>query len=363
MERIAKRNERTRRLLAEHFRAYPELQTEDIFKFLFQSAFGCEHMVSDERSALSYILAEYSDTSRDRVTRIDRLDGEYSRVHLSCLGDGLEPSTLARLFCLSSKNEEMGREELLEKIDVAREMILEKELPIDMDEFDRKLDAWRKDDYPAIHHSETFRRVYRPAYRVVSNRFADLLQVYTGIDKCLKNGPAIVAIEGGSASGKSTLGDMLRTIYDCNLFHMDDFFLRPEQHTKERLAEIGGNVDRERFLEEILAPARKMRDVTFRRFDCTVQSLEPPVTLPSKRLTIVEGAYSMHPELAPYYDLSVCLDIDPECQQQRIRKRNSPMLAKRFFEEWIPLENLYFDQTRIKERCSMTVKVGNGEDR
>ena len=35
---------------------------------------------------------------------------------------------------------------------------------------------------------------------------------------------------------------------------MDDFFLRPEQRTEERLKEVGGNVDRERFLEEVARP-------------------------------------------------------------------------------------------------------------
>ena len=53
-----------------------------------------------------------------------------------------------------------------------------------------------------------------------------------------------------AGSGKSVLGQLLSEVYSCNLFHMDDFFLRPEQRTAERLAEAGGNVDRERFLEK-----------------------------------------------------------------------------------------------------------------
>ena len=43
---------RTRALLIGHYQAYPKLQIQDIFKFLFQSAFGCEHLVSDEEKAL-----------------------------------------------------------------------------------------------------------------------------------------------------------------------------------------------------------------------------------------------------------------------------------------------------------------------
>ena len=45
----------------------------------------------------------------------------------------------------------------------------------------------------------------------------------------------IVDIDGKCTSGKTTLASKLAEIYDCNVFHMDDFFLRPEQRTPERL--------------------------------------------------------------------------------------------------------------------------------
>lgn len=47
----------------------------------------------------------------------------------------------------------------------------------------------------------------------------------------------LVAIEGGSASGKTTLGELLQNVYDCPVFHMDDFFLRPEQRTEARFTQ------------------------------------------------------------------------------------------------------------------------------
>ena len=44
----------------------------------------------------------------------------------------------------------------------------------------------------------------------------------------------VVAIDGKCTSGKTTLAAKLAEIYDCNVFHMDDFFLRPEQRTPAR---------------------------------------------------------------------------------------------------------------------------------
>lgn len=351
-----KHSERTSDLLLKHYKRYPNLQIGDIFKFLHQSTFGCEHMVSSLGGAIDYIKKEY-ETLTDGEALIEPLDGYYSRVHLSYLNEGLHAETLGKLFFESAKQAIGTKEELEQKLSIVRELISEKALPFTLGEFDSALEKWSADGYPAIHHSEKFRECYRPAYRVIANRYVPFLPLFAEIDKALQKAALTVAIDGGSASGKSTLSEILTSLYDCNIFHMDDFFLRPEQRTAERYAEVGGNIDRERFLEEVLLPHSCGEAVNFRRFDCSTFTLCPPVTVTPKRLTIIEGAYSMHPELAKYYDLSVFLDITPELQRERILKRNSPGMAERFFNEWIPLERRYFEEMRVKERCDLTVRL------
>ena len=152
----------------------------------------------------------------------------------------------------------------------------------------------------------------------------------------------IVAIDGKCTSGKTTLASKLAKLYDCNVFHMDDFFLRPEQRTPERFAEIGGNVDYERFLEEVLLPLKSSKTFSYRPFDCSTFTLSDPVIVTPKRLNIIEGTYSHHPYFGNPYDLKILLTIDEETQRRRILDRPE-FLHKRFFEEWIPMENRYFD--------------------
>ena len=65
----------------------------------------------------------------------------------------------------------------------------------------------------------------------------------------------------------------------------------------------------------------------------------------------------MHPDLAPYYDFGVFLDIGEKYQRKRIIKRNTPEFAERFFSEWIPLETKYFSELNVKERCTLTIPI------
>ena len=167
------------------------------------------------------------------------------------------------------------------------------------------------------------------------------------IDALLRReGPVLVAIDGSCTSGKTTLAAALAARYDCNVFHMDDFFLRPEQRTPERFAEAGGNVDYERFREEVLLPLASGKAFSYRPFDCKTFTLSAPVPVTPRQLTIVEGSYALHPHFGEPYTLKILLTVDPAVQRQRVLERPE-FLHKRFFREWIPMENRYLEHFRI----------------
>ena len=164
----------------------------------------------------------------------------------------------------------------------------------------------------------------------------------------------LIAIDGKCTSGKTTLAAELESIYDCNVFHMDDFFLRPEQRTAQRYEEVGGNVDYERFREEVLLPLQSARAFSYRPFDCKTLTLSGPVSVSPKALNIIEGSYSLHPYFGDPYDLKVLLTVDPQIQRQRILKR-PVFLQEAFFTKWIPLENRYFDA--LSERLTALEQI------
>lgn len=162
----------------------------------------------------------------------------------------------------------------------------------------------------------------------------------------------LIAIDGSCTSGKSTLAEVLAKELECNLFHMDDFFLRPEQRTKMRLAEIGGNVDYERFYREVLIPLKKTEPFAYCTYDCRAGLLAESVTVEPKKISIIEGSYSQHPYFGDIYDLKVFLDVSAEVRGRRIRQR-LPVLQKKFFEDWIPMEQRYFEAFSIREKADL----------
>ncbi len=164
--------------------------------------------------------------------------------------------------------------------------------------------------------------------------------------------PFVVAIDGMSASGKTTLGELLHKQFpNSNLFHMDDYFLQAHQRTDKRLSEVGGNIDYERFMNEIILHLNDRDVFSFCKYDCHTQTLSSKIHVPWKPLVIIEGAYSQHPYFGNVYDLRIFYEISKEKQQERILKRNGFEMLKRFENEWIPKENAYFEFYEIKKSC------------
>lgn len=164
--------------------------------------------------------------------------------------------------------------------------------------------------------------------------------------------PFLIAIDGRCAAGKSTLASLLGQRLKCNIFHMDDFFLQPHQRTEERLKEAGGNVDRERFVKEVLKPLSEGDNVVYRPFDCGTMGFSAAVEAPYRQIGVIEGSYSCHPELWDFYGIHVFLNVRPEEQLRRIEKRNGAN-CEMFKNKWIPLEERYFEEFGIMERCEL----------
>lgn len=347
-------------ILARHINKYPGMLFADMIKLIYQNEFGGGHIVSDEVKNLERLKYEYEDIKRqDTSNRIrslfEDIGNSQTRLDIICAIDaGCAFETVGRLHKITADSHKGKSLRFKSKLLSFAEMCNDGLFPFDGDDVMKFVDGYDFDHYSPIGHSKAYKEKYCPAYRIIKKAYADYFELYIKIDKMLRQKDKVtVAIDGRCASGKTTLARMLKNLYDCNIFHADDFFLRPEQRTEKRLSEPGGNFDFERFYEEIINGISKGSGFSYRPFDCEVMALSDEIKVKKKKLNIIEGAYCMHPGTGDVYDIRVFVDIKKNAQIKRIIKRNAPILHDRFFNEWIPMEETYIEMMDIKSKCDI----------
>ena len=167
--------------------------------------------------------------------------------------------------------------------------------------------------------------------------------------------PLLIALDGRCAAGKTTLANRLAEQYGWGVIHLDDFFLQPAQRTSQRLAEPGGNLDRERLISEVLLPLTRHRPGVYRVFDCrTMGFAAVPRPLPAAPVVLLEGSYACHPDLRPLCGLPVFLTGDPGEQLRRLTARN-PARLQDFRARGGRTEEQYCRYFHIPETCDLTL--------
>ena len=351
-----------REVLNFHLKKYPKMQLQDMVKLIYQSEFGGGHMIADQAESLERIKKEYAGGGWENDSLVDPAGLGMCRISLKVLSQGLSADTLNSMFVHSAEEIHGSVKGLEQGLVLLNDMCRRRELPFSLEELQSYCEAYREKGYPAVSHSQAYREAYHPSYRIAAAGYGKYLPVFIAIDRLLKQkeeegsfSPIIISIDGMSGSGKTSLAKLLAGIYPCNVFHMDDFFLQPFQRTKERFEEPGGNVDYERFKEEILDHLGDEGGLEYRVYNCSQQKLDKKVRVPFQKMNIIEGSYSNHPFFGNPYDLMVFLEIDSKEQEKRIRERNGDFLLRRFLTEWIPLENAYFEACKIKEKASLVL--------
>lgn len=341
--------EELKKILLDELKARPAMELQDAVKLLYQSEFGGGHLITDPEGALARLREEMASCRATDDPLIQPIGGGMVRINLWPASGRISAETLFRLFLLSS-NAPRGTEE-----GFIRKLSLLCEVGYDRAQVERWIEAARETGCAPFSHSDAYRAAYRPAYRVVTWEYARWFDVYSAVDRLSRfAGPIIIGIDGMCASGKTTLGSALAEVFEGSLFHTDDYYLPPEKRTRRRMDEPGGNMDRERLLEEVLVPLSRRQDTVTRAFDCGTMEFGEERKTAYRRVNIVEGSYSLHPELADFYTLKIATRTDPAAQLERLAARGPDMLGS-FIARWIPLENSYFSATDLWSRADMTI--------
>lgn len=159
-------------VLLSHFARYPAMQLADLYKLVHQAALGSEHAVNDiqaARNRLSDELSALGDGPDEPLLDLLQEETGILRVHLRpYLASGGDPDRLWQAF-LRTVNEFRGDPQTLERYWQAATR-LGRFPPAEMETFIQSL---RAQNFPAVQHSPEYKRLYRPAYRVIWQGFCD----------------------------------------------------------------------------------------------------------------------------------------------------------------------------------------------
>lgn len=341
--------------LKSHLAAYPDMEPQDILKLCYQAARGAEHLLTDLAAAKRYFDAEFQSVAPVSRPLVQPICREFCRVDLGAWkAQGLPAEWLFRAFVLTA-SEKTGEDRLpdfLAQADGVMEEILTSEA---RKRWNAELLSYQKLGTPPIHHSPAYRAAYAPSYRVIRARIVRLFPILEAAARHKEAAPLIIAIDGRAASGKTTSARDLAEILGGSLVHMDDFFLPFGLRSAERMAEVGGNLHRERFAEEVLPYLSSDAPFEYGIFDCSVGDVTSKRRVEARPVRIVEGSYAHHPAFGDYAHVKAFATVDPDEQMRRIVARNGERMAERFRTEWIPAEETYFSAFHIPQNAHVLI--------
>ena len=163
--------------------------------------------------------------------------------------------------------------------------------------------------------------------------------------------PVVVAVDGRSGTGKSTLSAWIAERVGATLVDQDDFYSGGNIDDWRRLSppdKADRVIDWRRVRAEVLLPLRAGMQASWYPFDWTaMEGLAPePIIAHPSDIVIVDGAYSSRPELADLIDLSILVTLPDIDRRARLQQREGEEFMSGWHAIWDEAEEYYFGTIR-----------------
>lgn len=339
-----------RETIINHYNRYPQMQVQDYIKMIFQNNFGSDHLCVNPDIVHDMLTKEWKRISPEDSELFTDIGNGFCRINLApAKYKNIHPELIEKIFFFSSNGQTKNMEHFYIDISELKSLCNENLIPVKAQEIDNFIIEWENNGRKAVSHSSIFRENYNPSYRIAKYKYAQFIPLINEIYDTTEN--VVIAIDGRCASGKSTLSDILKEFFECNIIHADDFFLPLEKRTTKRYSEAGGNFDYERFNDEVINGIKSGKAFSYRKFVCSKKDFDGEINIIPKRVTIIEGSYCMNPHIEDIYNIKVFVTTSYDEQLSRIEKRNGIKFLEDFKTKWIPYEEKYFDTYKISDKC------------
>lgn len=329
------------------YQKYPKSTIEDFVKVFYQAMFGPEHYVKNPAVSLAMIREEMSGlTHNDYEDVYEYVGSEYVRINLRPYKNyGLNINLLNEFMIESSLDTKKNIIDDSEKQSF-RQFLLEHFPENEVEQF---LESYFNNPVP-ISHSSIYKKEYAPAYRIIHRKFLTeelrFYQINHYLDRLINQTIVFLAMDGKSCSGKTTLADLIERERPVTVIHTDDFFDNPDSEA------IG--INSRRIISEIFNEIKVGKPLTYRKYDCRTKSFRNVLIEKVHPLVLIEGVFSANLELINRYQGIIFAEVDDDTRMERLLIRSKPLIS-RFINEWIPREDRYFQNDRIRFRADLIV--------
>lgn len=158
-------------LINHHIESYRGFQAADLYKLLYQSTLGPEHLLTEVEQARLWLQKEWEQekaAAAEQLYEPISLDGRLARVHIRPFkAGGHDWQELWSAFYQTCLSWQTDKNSFIEIWQQALHWLREGRLPLSFQQA-LELDGLQSSrGYPAVRHSESYRRANRPAYRVI----------------------------------------------------------------------------------------------------------------------------------------------------------------------------------------------------
>ena len=179
----------------------------------------------------------------------------------------------------------------------------------------------------------------------------------------LKQKVVVVALDGRSGAGKSTISSVLLAKFDAVLVCCDDFYAGAEDgdesnwYKKTVVEKFNQVMDYQRLRSEVLNNLLVGRDASYHPFDFKRGKglSKKSILLKVAPLVIVDGIYSGK-KLRDLLDLAVLVELADKQRRKRLIEREGAKFMKDWHAKWDKVEDYYFEEVMPKNQFDFVIE-------
>ena len=183
-----------------------------------------------------------------------------------------------------------------------------------------------------------------------------------------KERPILVAFDGGSGAGKTTLAREVAEHFGAAYVGSDDFYAswisNAEWDARSASERVAEGIDWRRLRADALEPLLAGQPGRWQPFDHTRPAGDGTYPLREEwtecapaDVIVLDGAYSCRPELEDLVDLSVLVECPLEVRHARLAEREAATFLAAWHARWDPAEAYYFSRIRPASCFALVVSV------